>query len=871
MINISDKFKTAMKEPIKELDAYVLLEDGTKISSGDDLISFKISGETSMCKTAMRKVECKYTGNHNLLDKWVHFFLGVKIDDGTFEYLDYGLFQINEMATSKDTGETSVTGYDLMIKSMIEYSKLDVTYPITLFDFTNRLVEACGLELKNTSFIANNNFLINNELYSNISGITYRDIFVQIAEATGTTCIISEDKVYFKHIFETNEELTYDNMFTLKLENKYGEINSVVLARTPQEDNIYLKDDESIELNGLTEFKIENNEIVDKNRETAIIDIYGQLAGISYYPFETTTEGLGWYEIADSFVIKNENDEEFKTVLFNFSISVDGSIKETLKTSETSSTKTQYQYATSIAKTVRNTELIVDKQNGEIKSIVDEIGDRTSKSTSITQDLDSISERVSLQQNLTNIVKKTSYVDTEDAYEGNLLYLSIHGQMSLLYPSDDLYPGDDLYPLDSYLIIEYSDNTQKKIKLPINWLNYLDDNTYDEFVLEENKAKIIRRVGENEDGSFYKLDNEVLEDYGDLVIPVKTGYNKLWLESFYDLKLNYEIRYVIKSDYTDIFATEYYVDNSIDISEKGVLLQSKQYTDNKTEDLSSEIKLHANEIVLKVDANDKIVKAALTADANQGASFTIDADQVDLTANDILNLIAGNEINLTSKNLSINSTNFKVDNAGNTECNNLTCTNGTFKGDIFLPSGGKVIGGDGMRTLLKFDGSSRSYSFLGCSMFTPIYFSGVNNLKDSIEIDFDIPNKFTVTSAYIKLEHIPTINKSDSTNLGTGYCRNLKLYKNTSQSAQSVTINWGYYESENNSSFSEVSGAFGSNGFTGNSSSYTSINSIDLKSYIQTGNNVFKIETGDSYNQDEIYNRNGSIRAELYVYGYMSE
>lgn len=821
MINISEKFKTAMKHPIKELEAYILLEDGTKITSGDDLISFKISGETSMCKTAMRKVECKYTGNHNLLDQWIRLFLGVKIDDGTFEYLDYGLFQINEMTSSKDTGETSITGYDLMIKSMVEYKELDVTYPITLYEFAKYLVESCGLELKNTNFDANNDLAINNELYSNISGITYRDIFVQIAEATATTCIISEDKVYFKPVFNTNEELTYDNMFTLKLENKYGEINSVVLARTPQEDNIYLKDDESIELNGLTEFKIENNEIVDKDRETAIVPIFNKLNGLSYYPFETTTEGLGWYEIGDSFVIKNENNEEFKIVLFNFSVSVDGGIKETLKTSEVSKTQTQYQYATSIAKTVRNTELIVDKQNGQIKSLVEDIGDRTSKNTSITQDLDSISERVSLQQDLTKEVSDKTYLEVQDAFAGDALNLSIFGQMSLLYPSDDLYPEDDLYPLDSYLIVEYSDNIQNKIRLPINWLNYFDKDTYDEFILEENKAKIIRRVGENEDGSFYKLENEIVEDYGELIIPLKTGYNKLWLESFYDLKLNYSCKYVAQNEYTDVFATKVEMDSAINVTKEEIELKVSK----------------------KVD-EDKVVSA-----------INLSSEEAKIKAPKI-----GLEGIVTANN------NFKVLEDGSIEAVNATLT-----GDIYLPSGGKVIGGDGMRSLLKFDGSSRSYSFLGCSMFTPIYFSGVNNLKDSVEIDFDIPNKFTVTSAYIKLEHIPTINKNDSTSLGTGYCRNLRLYKNSSQTSQSVTINWGYYESKNNSNFSEVSGAFGSSGFTGSSSAYSSVNSIDLKSYIQTGNNVFKIETSDSYNQDELYNRNGSIRATLYVYGYMAE
>lgn len=441
--------------------------------------------------------------------------------------------------------------------------------------------------------------------------------------------------------------------------------------------------------------------------------------------------------------------------------------------------------------------------------------------TNLIEGYDALLLKVNDIADLTKEISDKTFLEIQDAFEGETLSLSIFGQMSLLYPSDDLYPEDNLYPLDSYLIIEYGDNTQKKIKLPINWLNYFDINTYDEFILEENKAKIIRRVGENEDGSFYKLDNEVIEDCGELIISLKTGYNKLWLESFYDIELNYSCKYVAQNEYTDVFATKVEMDSAINVTKEEIELKVSK----------------------KVDG-DKVVSA-----------INLSSEEAKIKAPKI-----GLEGIVTANN------NFKVLEDGSIEAVNATLT-----GDIYLPSGGKVIGGDGMRSLLKFDGNSRSMEFLGSSMFTPIYFSGANHLKDSIEIDFDIPDKFTVTSAFIKLEHIPTINKNDSTSLGTGYCRNLRLYKNSSQTSQSVIINWGYYESKNNSSFSEVSGAFGSSGFTGSSSAYSSTNSVDLKTYIQTGNNIFKIETSDSYNQDELYYRNGSIRATLYVYGYMSE
>ena len=365
MIAVSNAFKQAMKQPVKELDAYIQIAENDRITSADDLINFKVSCESGLCKTAMRKLEAKYLGDRNLLGQWVHVGFGVKLAGGTFEYLDYGSFLVTEITYTKDTGTTTITGYDKMIMSMKNYVKNAFEYPMSLYDYTQALCMSFGLNLGNESFDTHNNWQVTQELWENIDGITYRDILVQIAQVTCSTCMIgNDDSVYFKKINETEETLTYDNMKKLKLEPIYGEINSVVLSRTPQEDNIFMRDDQSIELNGLTEWKIENNEIIDKDRDNAMTPIY------------------------------NDQNETFNTTLFNFSITIDGGIKETLKTVAETKTQTQYQYATTIAKRVKNTEIIVNKQEQFIENLVtdmyEEDGLVHENFTIVHQDIDNI-------------------------------------------------------------------------------------------------------------------------------------------------------------------------------------------------------------------------------------------------------------------------------------------------------------------------------------------------------------------------------------------------------------------------------------------------------------------------------------------------
>lgn len=713
MIAVSNDFKTAMTQPVKELQAYI-----GDIKSEDDLISFKINSESGMCKTAMRKLEAKYTGNHNLLGQWVHVGFGVKLADGTFEYLDYGSFLVSEITTAKDTEITTITGYDKMINAMTPYVKLDVEYPMRLIDYTKLLCNACNLELSKNIFGENrvpsfdsgkwvlsngafinedgnlefpndnskavieinwdtnietisvqytivtggnchlsltyldenrqildtngradkdkednylvtasfggdnvygeaiskakyvrltfqtstnapnpyvikniscdtyidkfkdcytrynpmNDWLINGELWENINGITYRDIFVQIAQATGTVCIIgADDKVYFKPLTETGEELTYNNMFKLSLEPKYGEINSVVLARTPQEDNIYMRDEASIRDNGLTEFKIENNEIIDKDRDNAMTPIYNALKGISYYPFESSTEGLGWYEIGDKITIINDTGDLFETAIFNINIDIDGSIKETLKTVAETKTQTQYQYATTIAKRVKNTEIIVNKQDEYIKSLVsdmyDENGVINNKFTEIYQNLTEIIQ--SVQNSGGSNLLKNSVMFAYENDNVNDWELSETGEIVISSNAESLNAGC----LSGHGFSLLNKTASQKI-----------------LVNSDNKYSFSTKIKKGLDGSCYVKIYNSNEEY---LIEVIEGEEVFYKE--YEIKdLSPKDNYYIVEFYGSADSNATFTDNMFSIGE-----YKSQWTQANGEIMNTQVNVNVNGVLVK--------------------------------------------------------------------------------------------------------------------------------------------------------------------------------------------------------------------------------------------------------------------------------
>ena len=122
-------------------------------------------------------------------------------------------------------------------------------------------------------------------------------------------------------------------------------------------------------------------------------------------------------------------------------------------------------------------------------------------------------------------------------------------------------------------------------------------------------------------------------------------------------------------------------------------------------------------------------------------------------------------------------------------------------------------------------------------------------------IDLVIPEGLTIQKAYVRLIHNPVkwawYNPNNNIS-GTdwGYLRNVKLYKCTNVSSKLLAADFGgqVYNDANVSNYSEISGAFGSSGFSANAPSDSSHNaqtatSSNIKNYLSVGLNQLKLET----------------------------
>ena len=208
-------------------------------------------------------------------------------------------------------------------------------------------------------------------------------------------------------------------------------------------------------------------------------------------------------------------------------------------------------------------------------------------------------------------------------------------------------------------------------------------NIHDSLMFEIDKTYVIRRLKLSEYYVLSILEEPITEALESVNIELFEGDNYIYLIDMTGNKFYAE--YLIKNEFNDVFATRKEMNTAIDLTMNQISIAvNEKFTDySTTEEMNSAIDLKADEINAEVEKKvdeETITGAYLILKINGDTSEAkLNADKIELSANDVLNLLAGNTINLTGKNIAISSTNFNVDKNGNMTCNNANVTGGTIK------------------------------------------------------------------------------------------------------------------------------------------------------------------------------------------------
>ena len=362
--------------------------------------------------------------------------------------------------------KTSFTGYDYMIKFNNVTYKDNNKYPVNLGTFFSNLCNQVGLEAGDTNFVNSEIIITGNPFGTDeYKDITCKSVLKYIAELAGGFAKIGRDnKVYIKtiknilnllrvkdvHTMTINEfnktkikflqnnkddrvkdvhvmpvgrlnleKIKYltgtrNNSFDFTLDgnqyfgdfiksDEWGEINAVTLSVSEMEsENITLKNDKSIQDNGLIEIVIEDSPFItnQNDRITATQSLWNALESIKYLPFKADYYGYPYVDVGDTIYISDTNDKRYISYVLNHTFTYNGGFKGTIETQAITKTQSNYRVPTnSIDKRIKRVERKTDKINGIIEDVVQEQTEQGTLLSTTVQNVNSLTSSVTLLTN----------------------------------------------------------------------------------------------------------------------------------------------------------------------------------------------------------------------------------------------------------------------------------------------------------------------------------------------------------------------------------------------------------------------------------------------------------------------------------------
>ena len=686
-----------------------------KLKERKDVIAkeLKYSFDGQLFKTIMKQIEITVKNANEIKEKDINFKYGLLVDD-KYEYIDLGNFFIKDIEDSKKKDEITVTGYDRMIRFMKNFkqSELQLTYPCKMLKLVQRMCEVCGVELFSADFY--NADLDVTEDFFTVQELKYRDVLEKIAQATLTTAFIEENKL---NLYKVNdnaiEKIDKSYLTDLTIKENFGPVNALVLGRGDVEDNVEEKDQDNIKQNGRCEIRFDENEFIEFQREKVIEGMFEQVKGLEYYSFEASDVGIMWLNPCACIELGDREDNLYKSYYLKANITINTGITSDIEAEIPETTETEYKVTTKEEKKTLKVERLAKKNEGLIQDLIQETTEHEEKLTKHEQTMDSITDKVSNMADLTRSIEGIRTISLENCIKGNLLELHIKGNNTVfesLKLSDNLYLSDDLYLKgDSLIVIKDQNGKSKEYELNIQDTLRQNGTVYDEYILKEGKAQVIRRI--NADGTI--KDKAVTESLGTVSIMLEEGNNTLTIKNY-----NAEIsaKWAIKSEYSEVFATNVKMDSEIKQTAQEIKLSvNKKLEDySTTTEMNSEIKQTAQEIKLSV--NEKLESYDTSIQVNSKLEET--SSKISLETSGKINTLEKNinakiELKVDTKNLisEINASADKIALKGN----RISITSDKFKltddGEVSVKEGNfKVVANDGKKLIDFSESGIRFYN-----------------------------------------------------------------------------------------------------------------------------------------------------------------
>lgn len=409
----------------------------------------KFIGTTVAKKATVKLLD---DGTYNLEDKDINIKTGIEINNAK-EFQKLGTYTIPKPDTEEVSGNMSFTGYDYMKKFDTLYVDNN-TYPIRLDACLENLCSQVGLLLGNKNF-PNNSYMLKGNPFTNRE--TRKTVLSNLVQLTGGFAEIdAEDgKLYVRNLDvngEAVETIDGNNYDEFKPNNVFGPVNSVrILMNSGVDGEETVKEAEGVTDENRCQITIADNYYLTsaEEREAVINAIFNVLKGLTYLPIELSYYGYPWLKLGDKIKVKDKNDNEYVTYVMEHILKYNGAYSGTIKAIALTKTQQAYKEVLSLKEWRRNTEFAVDKINGKITAITEEITENTQKIAQQEIDIDSIKQKVENTAEYKREKSGFTEIHIEDAGQADILKLEVQGNKTYeanLFPRTNLYPRVGLQP-----------------------------------------------------------------------------------------------------------------------------------------------------------------------------------------------------------------------------------------------------------------------------------------------------------------------------------------------------------------------------------------------------------------------------------------
>lgn len=379
----------------------------------NNIINGNITNKTLTFKTT------NYT--KNLIDKTLTSKLGVTFDEYTnliteknanyivteddleiilendgisaVEWLNVGDYTVVNEDIDKTSNSASYTAYDKLSKLDTKYEcNINDLSTATVWDFYEDALAQCGLFPADTSFI-NSNLLVGGNPFT--KNETNRTVISQCA-AVGIYFIeldvesgLVKLKWFDNDITETFTKADYS---TLIKNEVYGPVDCLVIKDT------YTEGENVTRGTGTNEFVIADNYFLNtEEKRTQVIDaLWTKIQGFTYVDYSLTSyTGRPYLKKGNKISIEDVDGNYFTSYILENTFDYDGTFKNTITAPALSENQTALKNTQSVTTKFRNVERSVDKVNGKIEDLIEEVDTDYAKKTFVTQTADEVTIGVS--------------------------------------------------------------------------------------------------------------------------------------------------------------------------------------------------------------------------------------------------------------------------------------------------------------------------------------------------------------------------------------------------------------------------------------------------------------------------------------------